>query len=51
MLYNHIRAPKRMFTGPTSGHEWTVGEYRAFAGKWVSGQLGLTAAVAPLGTP
>ena len=38
--YNVIAAPKRLFTDPRAGHQWNVGKYRQFLGKWLLEQLG-----------
>ena len=37
--YNEIKAPKRMFNGPLTGHGMPPG-FTAFEGKWRTGQLG-----------
>jgi cephalosporin-C deacetylase-like acetyl esterase len=45
--FNEIDAPKRIFDGPLAGHQWNVGDYRSFAGKWVEGQLGIAPVLPP----
>jgi cephalosporin-C deacetylase-like acetyl esterase len=45
--FNEIRTPKRLFNGPLNGHEMNVGDYRAYVGPWVEGQLGLTTPTEP----
>jgi len=47
--YNVIAAPKRLFTDPLAGHQWNVGEFRPFLGKWVPARLGLTDPPPPTG--
>jgi len=45
--YNELKGPKRIFNGPREGHTTKVGEYPAFLGRWVRGQLGLTEPLPP----
>ena len=45
--YNQIKTQKRMFNGPLAGHQWNVGDYRAFQAKWIAGRLGVGTACDP----
>jgi cephalosporin-C deacetylase-like acetyl esterase len=48
--YNLIKGPKRMFTGPDTGHA-AAPAYAQFVGGWIEGQLGVQPPVAPCHEP
>jgi len=44
--YNEIKAPKRIFNGPLTGHG-TTNQFSLFKDKWIEGQLGLRDPIPP----